>query len=66
MGPCPAEVELARLLELLGLPESIIDKLLRCLGDLGLMAIRLIGDIGGDWMDGGDLDLKLPLLLFPT
>ena len=27
-----------------------------CLGDFGLMGMRPRGDIGGDCMDGGDLD----------
>ena len=29
-----------------------------CLGDLGLIGVRLIGDIGGECNDGGDFDLK--------
>ncbi len=29
----------------------------RCRGDFGLLGKRLIGDIGGECKDGGDLDL---------
>ena len=45
-------------LKLLLLLFSIIIMLLECLclGDFGLMGMRPRGDIGGDCMDGGDLD----------
>ena len=34
----------------------IIIMFCRCRGDLGLLGIRLMGDMGGDWSEGGDLD----------
>jgi hypothetical protein len=35
-----------------------------CLGDLGLIGMRPNGDIGGDCIDGGDLDRADELLKF--